>query len=169
VAYLDIDNFKAFNTRYGETAIDRSILPEFMKTVESFVFARGQAYRYGGDEYMVLLPSVSAAAAPGVLDDLRRQVGAIAYRGVPERTTISVGACVIDSACFLTDREAEERANRAKNYAKQHGKDCIATYVGELFRDEDVRIVAPTERVAALPPTRAPHANGAAAPRPSRG
>jgi hypothetical protein len=117
---------------------------------------------------MVLQPSVSAEAAPGVLDDLRRQVGTISYRGVPERTTISVGACVIDSACFLTDREAEERANRAKNYAKQHGKDCIATYVGELFRDEDVRIVAPAERVAAAARDRVPHPNGAATPRPSR-
>ncbi|HEY7067260.1 MAG TPA: GGDEF domain-containing protein [Chloroflexota bacterium] len=146
VAYLDIDNFKAFNTRYGESTVDRSILPEFMKTVEGFVFARGQAYRYGGDEYMLLLPSVSYGAAAEILDELRRQVQEIRYRGVAERTTISVGACVVHNACFLTDREAEERANRAKHYAKQHGKNFIATYEGELFRDEDVRIVAPRAR-----------------------
>jgi diguanylate cyclase (GGDEF)-like protein len=154
VAYLDIDNFKAFNTKYGESTIDRSVLPEFMKTVEAFVFARGQAYRYGGDEYMLLLPSVSYGAAAEILDELRRQVEEISYRGVGEPTTISVGACVVHNACFLTDREAEERANRAKNYAKQHGKNCIASYEGELFRDEDIRIVAPSERAPAARPAR---------------
>jgi hypothetical protein len=82
----------------------------------------------------------------------------LGFRQAPaEPTTISVGACVVHNACFLTDREAEERANRAKNYAKAHGKNCIATYEGELFRDEDIRIVAPRERVAAapMPPPRA--------------
>jgi diguanylate cyclase (GGDEF)-like protein len=166
VAYLDIDNFKAFNTRYGESTIDRSVLPEFMKTVEAFVFSRGQAYRYGGDEYMLLLPSVSYGAAAEILDELRRQVQDIHYRGVAEPTTISVGACVVHNACFLTDREAEERANRAKNYAKQHGKNCIATYEGELFRDEDIRIVAPRERLLAAPATRGGIVDGAALPPP---
>src|ERR1035437_842363 len=51
VGYLDIDNFKSnFNSRYGETVVDRNVLPRFMMSIEALVFGRGHAYRYGGDE-----------------------------------------------------------------------------------------------------------------------
>ena len=138
VAYLDIDNFKAFNTNHGESKIDRDLLPVFMKYLEGFVFARGHAYRYGGDEYMLLLPNMEQRHAIEELHRLRLEVKTLAYQGIKEKTHVSIGFCIVDADCFLTDRELEQRAERAKNHAKANGRDRIATYNGTLFRKEDL-------------------------------
>ncbi len=75
VAFLDIDGFKQFNTDYGETKIDRNLLPRFMQTLEAHVFHHGYAYRQGGDEYLILVPSLSKQLAIAFLDELRSKVG----------------------------------------------------------------------------------------------
>jgi diguanylate cyclase (GGDEF)-like protein len=129
VAYLDIDHFKQrFNTPYGETIIDRNVLPRFMMCIEAFVFGRGHAYRYGGDEYALLLPGVGQQAAEDALDDLRRRVADLEYVRVKATTTISIGLCVVAPDCFLTNAEVEHRAEEAKNFAKNAGRNRIAAY-----------------------------------------
>jgi hypothetical protein len=60
VAFLDIDEFKRFNIAHGETKVDRNLLPRFMQAIEAHVYQHGFAYRQGGDEYLVLLPSLSS-------------------------------------------------------------------------------------------------------------
>ena len=139
-----IDNFKQFNTKYGESAVDLRILPVFMRELEACVFFRGYAYRQGGDEYVVLLPNVDSHMGLVLLEDVRWRIEAVSYRNVDERTTVSIGVCVVEPECFLTEREVEERANRAKNHAKGKGRNCIATYYGSLFRDEDLQIARPS-------------------------
>lgn len=140
VAYVDIDGFKAFNEKYGEDHVDRHLLPKFMGAVEAHVYAHGCGYRKGGDEYLVLLPNVDQGAAIRLLDSLQKFLANLEYKGIDERTPVSVGLCVLNADSFLTNREAEERANNAKRYAKKKGKNCIAFYEGTLFRDEDLRI-----------------------------
>ena len=56
---------------------------------------------------------------------------------------MSVGLVTAGPACFLTDREIQERANRAKDFAKESGKNCIATYRGDGYRPEDLHVVRP--------------------------
>ena len=45
--------------------------------------------------------------------------------------------------CPLTDRELRDRANHAKKFAKDHGKNRIATYEGPRLVPEDLRVVRP--------------------------
>jgi diguanylate cyclase (GGDEF)-like protein len=146
IAFVDIDNFKQrFNTPHGETKVDRNVLPRFMQTVEAHLFHHGHAYRQGGDEYLILLPSLSRPLAVAFLDELRRKLAGLAYPDVEEKTTVSIGLCVVDSDCLLTDRELLDRANRAKQFAKAKGKNCIATYHGPRFIDQELGLVsAPT-------------------------
>ena len=138
VAFLDIDDFKSFNTKYTETRVDTDVLPRFMAAIEAHVFAHGHAYRFGGDEYVVLLPNVERAAAKESLRALQERLGAIHYPGVDEHTTVSMGLCHLAPRCFLTDREVQARANEAKNHAKRSGKNCIVSYRGELYRSGDL-------------------------------
>ncbi|PYT31169.1 MAG: hypothetical protein DMG57_06070 [Acidobacteria bacterium] len=49
IAYIDIDDFRKLNTKYGHVAVDRDVLPLFMRAMESFTFARDYGYRFGGD------------------------------------------------------------------------------------------------------------------------
>jgi diguanylate cyclase (GGDEF)-like protein len=137
-AYLDVDNFKGFNTRYGETKIDRDLLPRFMELMESHVYMHGYAYRYGGDEYVLLLPNMSLAMGLGFIKEFQQKLRLIRYRGIEEQVTVSVGAVWVGSDCFLTEREIEDRANRGKNFAKKSGKNCVATYRGNYFTEKDL-------------------------------
>jgi diguanylate cyclase (GGDEF)-like protein len=153
VAFLDIDDFKRrFNTPHGETKVDRRVLPRFMRTLEAHVAFHGHAYRQGGDEYLILLPGLSRDLAVAFLDELRRKLGQLEYPDVPEKTTVSVGLCVADPDCPLTDRELRDRANRAEAFAKQAGRNCIATYRGNQLTDDELYVAAgPVEPRAANP------------------
>lgn len=150
VAYLDIDDFKIkFNKRYGEVEVDRRVLPRFMQALEALVYEHGYAYRYGGDEYIVLLPNLSYELGLHFLDHLRLHLSNIEYREIENRTTVSIGFCCIDSDCPLTDREVEERANKAKNFAKDNGKNRIATYRGSRYENADLYIASPANTSSA--------------------
>jgi diguanylate cyclase (GGDEF)-like protein len=141
VAYLDVDDFKSFNTRHGETKIDRDLLPRFMELMESHVHTHGFAYRYGGDEYVLLLPNMSLALGIGFIKEFQQKLAMISYRGIAEKTTVSIGALFVSADCFLTEREIEDRANRAKTFAKKSGKNCIAAYRGGFYDDNELAIV----------------------------
>jgi GGDEF domain-containing protein len=64
------------------------------------------------------------------------------YREIERKPTVSIGVCVVEADSHLTDSEAQERANRAKKFAKDQGKNRIAAFGSDLFRDEDLYIAA---------------------------
>jgi diguanylate cyclase (GGDEF)-like protein len=152
VAFVDIDDFKALNTRFGETRVDIDILPRFMEAVEAHVFAHGHAYRFGGDEYVLTLPNMERAWAESFLHSLEERVTRTKYASVDVVTTVSIGLCAVEPDCHLTDREVLARANDAKQYAKANGKACVAAFDGFLYRPEDLAIRRP-------PPIPAPRAD----------
>src|SRR5258705_3731360 len=88
----------------------------------------------------MMLPNVEERMGLSLLDDIRLRFRGLIYRNISERTSVSIGMCVVDPDCFLTEREIEERANRAKNFAKEQGRDCVATYRGSLFREQDLYV-----------------------------
>lgn len=141
IAFLDIDGFKGFNTTYSDTKVDRNVLPRFMQAMEAQVFHHGYAYRQGGDEYLLLIPSLSKPLAVAFLDELRQKLAALNYPEIVERTTVSIGMCVVEPDCPLTDRELRDRAVHAKNFAKANGKNCLATYDGSEFVAAELRVV----------------------------
>lgn len=140
VAYLDIDDFKAFNTRHTETQVDLDLLNPFMEAIEAQVFSHGHAYRFGGDEYLLTLPNMDQRWAVGFLRALQARIAGQSYRGIPRPPTVSIGLVVVSVDCSLTDREVQARANSAKNHAKATSKGSIATFEGELFRDADLAL-----------------------------
>jgi diguanylate cyclase (GGDEF)-like protein len=143
VAFLDIDDFKRFNSDHSETQVDRNLLPRFMETLEAHVYHHGFAYRQGGDEYLVLLPNLSKEFSVAFLDELRCRLKALQYPEIDASTTVSIGICVAEPDCPLTDRELRDRANQAKKFAKDHGKDCIGTYQGPRLTADELRIARP--------------------------
>jgi diguanylate cyclase (GGDEF)-like protein len=126
VAYVDIDDFKAVNSRLTETVVDLLVLGPFLELVEAWVFGHGHAYRFGGDEYVLLLPNVSRRMAVTMLDELRRRVLQARFRAKDVRISVTQGVCRVDPECPLTDREILARANGAKAYAKTTHKGGLA-------------------------------------------
>jgi diguanylate cyclase (GGDEF)-like protein len=143
VAFLDIDDFKRFNNAYGETNVDRNLLPQFMLALEGHVYHHGFAYRQGGDEYLILLPSLSRELALAFLDELRRKLAAARYADIDGASTVSIGVCLAEPDCPLTDRELLDRANLAKKFAKDQGKNCTATFAGPRLVAAELQLVRP--------------------------
>jgi diguanylate cyclase (GGDEF)-like protein len=141
VAYLDIDDFKSFNTRYSESRVDIDLLAPFMEAMEAHVFSHGHAYRFGGDEYLLTLPNMGREWALTFLRALQERIATTEYRGIQRAPTVSAGLLIVDVDCVLTDREVQERANAAKNHAKATEKGRIAAFSGTLFRDEDLGLL----------------------------
>jgi GGDEF domain-containing protein len=115
------------------------------KTIEGHVYHHGFAYRQGGDEYLMLVPSLSRALAILFVDELRCKLAALTYPDIPELTTVSVGLCIVEPDSPLTDRELLDRANSAKKFAKSHGKNCIATYKDSRLWSADLEIIKKSE------------------------
>lgn len=141
VAYLDIDDFKSFNTRYTESRVDIDLLAPFMEVVEAHVFSHGHAYRFGGDEYVLTLPNMGREWATHFLKTLQQRLAETEYRGIPKGPTVSVGLVVVEVDTVLTDREIQERANIAKNYAKANEKGRIATFGGTQLKESELTLI----------------------------
>jgi len=92
VAFIDIDDFKKINELLGaEARVDRLVLPRFMEAIEAHIFTHGRAYRYGGDEYVLLLPNMDAGLGGFFLEQLRRRLADMSYPETTARTTVSIG------------------------------------------------------------------------------
>ncbi|MEO6801322.1 MAG: GGDEF domain-containing protein [Rhodanobacter sp.] len=118
---LDIDHFKQINDRFGHAAGDRAlrIVAEQLKAR-----LRGDdlLVRYGGEEFVVVLPGTSVAAGQGVAEDLRSCIEGIGFRGQqqPVRITLSCGITALRADD--TPELAFERADRALYRAKHKGR-----------------------------------------------
>jgi diguanylate cyclase (GGDEF)-like protein len=144
IAFIDIDDFKKnFNTPFGETHVDLYVLPVFMRALEAHIYGHGHAYCYGGDEYALLMPNTDADLAMEFIQRLRRRIAKLVFHATDKTITVSAGLCVADWDCHLTDEELLGKAERAKNFAKEKGKDQIAGYVGTLFDEAEVRVLTP--------------------------
>ena len=142
VGFMDIDDFKAkFNTPYTEVVIDQNLLPKFMTEIEAQVYNRGLAYRFAGDEYVIILPNLTIDEAVVVLKDFRRRLSGLEFPGITTNPTVSVGLYEVDEDCPLTEMEILGAANRGKNYAKDQGKDRIAVVSNAVSSPEECQIL----------------------------
>jgi diguanylate cyclase (GGDEF)-like protein len=141
IVFLDIDDFKQWNSKYTEPRIDADVLPQFMRIVERAVFGHGSAYRHGGDECVLLLPNFDGEHGRIIVNGLRKALAEATYPGITERLSVSCGMCTVLPDGFLTDREILERSAHAKKFAKEGGKNRVAGYQGALFRDTDLHLL----------------------------
>lgn len=90
---LDIDRFKTYNLRYGREAGER-VLAELALLVENGTRRDDLIARYGGDEFILLLPGAEGARLKDMAEGLRERVREHAFRragGVSTRITVSIG------------------------------------------------------------------------------
>lgn len=115
---LDLDRFKKFNDEYGHTAGD-AVLKTFVQLLYDSLREEDRVYRYGGEEFVVLL-DVRGKKAMRVAENLRRAVAGHHFRG-DFRVTVSAG--VAEAMPMDTERRLVNRADRALYRAKSNGRD----------------------------------------------
>ena len=125
-AMVDLDGLKEINDRLGHAAGNRAILG-LADAVREELRDTDFAARYGGDEFVVLLPQTNAAAAGQFAERLRRRLLEVSQAaGLPVRASIGVAALSPDE---VGAPEAAEdllrRADEALYKAKRLGRDRV--------------------------------------------
>jgi diguanylate cyclase (GGDEF)-like protein len=122
LAYLDLDNFKAVNDRFGHEAGD-AVLKMVAATIQDRIRSIDLLARLGGDEFAVLLVGADEAQAKVVLDDLNQQLRERLIRA-PGNVTLSVGAVSwcgefssLDEVMAEVDRLMYEAKGRGRSLA----------------------------------------------------
>lgn len=126
---LDIDNFKKINDTYGHMAGD-SVLREVARLIQYSVRDGDLAFRYGGEEFAVILPSTDAAGGTYVAERIRGSIETALFEAGEHnlKVTISIGVSTCpDNA--QTIRDLIMAADKALYTAKQTGKNRVV--VGE--------------------------------------
>ncbi|MDY6911655.1 MAG: diguanylate cyclase [Chloroflexota bacterium] len=118
---IDLDGLKAYNDKFGHISGD-GVLKAFAQTIKSVLRKSDTAYRYGGDEFAVLLPSTLAESAEKVVQRLHDHwlqiVGS--FNSVSEtRVLFSSGV-----AQFPDDCKTLESLVRVADAALYRSKDC---------------------------------------------
>ena len=88
LAILDLDSFKAYNDTYGHLSGDK-LLTRVGQIIKSAIRNADHAFRYGGDEFAILLPQTAVDAALQVTERVRKKIA----KGV-ESSKISVSASI---------------------------------------------------------------------------
>jgi diguanylate cyclase (GGDEF)-like protein len=136
---VDIDHFKAVNDRFGHLIGDEVLLL-LSRIMRGCFRYSDQLYRFGGEEFVVLLLCHDEADASAALERFRRVVGDYAF---PQAGTITVSIGFTAIEVGDTPAAAFERADRAVYHAKHHGRDQVANHA-ELMRqgviEDDKRV-----------------------------
>jgi two-component system cell cycle response regulator len=129
---LDIDKFKDYNDTYGHLEGDK-VLFQLGQTIKSCLRKMDSAYRYGGEEFTVILPETIGEEAETVAHRIRGAVQADRYvpnEGDMVSITISIGVTQYaqeeDIAAFV------QRADKAMYMSKQAGRNRVSVLTAEL-------------------------------------
>lgn len=132
VMLADIDHFKHINDRYGHSAGD-AVLVEVAKALGSELRPYDVAGRYGGEEFLIIIPTMNNVRAVEVAERIRLKVSeTVRANGSPQPVTISVGVTVTAG-----DEPLEtviDAADAAMYAAKQGGRNRVQLAVSNRHR-----------------------------------
>ena len=127
----DVDHFKLYNDRYGHLAGD-DVLKAVATLVAQTVRKGDTVYRYGGEEFLAILPEQSLESATQAAERLRRGVEDLeiphAARSAPHVVTISLGLAILPPGEKKTADELLKQADDALYRAKNAGRNRLAIY-----------------------------------------
>ena len=154
LALIDIDHFKSVNDTHGHLVGDR-VLRAVADAVTGQLRAYDKSGRFGGEEFVILLPQTLQDDARHIAERLRNHVANLAIpvddtdSGQHVRLTISVGVSTMDgTSCRLTDLLAA--ADAALYHAKQNGRNMTHVFPAAPMVNEDGQVTDRRDAVAGL-------------------
>jgi two-component system cell cycle response regulator len=127
LAVVDLDHFKKINDTYGHTAGDE-VLSDFATFLRECVNGKGELYRWGGEEFVLLMPDIPRESAVELCEDLRRRIEARPFSSHGLSLTACFGVAQL-SVEGETPVELFNRADRALYRAKKKGRNRVETAV----------------------------------------
>ncbi len=125
---LDIDHFKKLNDTYGHPEGDR-VLRTFARRLERTLRAVDVVARFGGEEFIVLLPESDGEAARTAGERVRQTIAGerFSLETTEVEVTVSVGIAAQSPESPVTPDDLLHRADRAMYRAKRDGRDRVRT------------------------------------------
>ncbi|MFG0722188.1 GGDEF domain-containing protein [Pseudomonas sp. GLN_6] len=131
VLIMDLDHFKRINDNYGHQAGDQ-VLVDFVELIKSSSRKEDRLFRFGGEEFLLLLPNTERAGLLAAAQHLQQQITQH-LRGPGGAVTMSVGGAILRRDEHWEDmlQRADQRLYRAKSA----GRNCIIIDGGALAGD----------------------------------
>jgi diguanylate cyclase (GGDEF)-like protein len=129
VMMLDADDFKAINDEYGHERGD-TVLKALSQTLESSIRASDLVGRYGGEEFIVLLPRTRADTILSIAEKIRKRIETLEPTGLHVTASIGVGHGVLESDVSEGLMTLIRQADANLYTAKRRGKNCVCAGVG---------------------------------------
>ncbi|WP_442942018.1 diguanylate cyclase [Nostoc sp.] len=129
IIFLDIDNFKSYNSRYGHVTANivlQGLAKLLLKSIRSFDIA----CRWGGEEFVIVMPNMTLETLRKRVEQLRVDIEQMQLKDgdrLLESITASFGIAVSEPG--ITVKDFLNRANQAMLEAKRTGKNRVREYV----------------------------------------
>jgi diguanylate cyclase (GGDEF)-like protein/putative nucleotidyltransferase with HDIG domain len=135
LCFVDVDDFKRINDRFGHPAGDR-VLSQLAARLRQ----TGEAFRLGGDEFALLLPGYGESAALTAASSVVERIAALDLEQVGS-VTVSAGVAI--SPQHAADRDELIRlADSALYWAKEYGKNRVRAYRPDVIELAELKRVA---------------------------
>jgi two-component system, cell cycle response regulator len=131
---LDIDDFKKINDEFGHCAGDQ-VLQRLGELFGKHLRSSDLKCRYGGEEFVVILPEADAEVAATVAEKIRRLITkeTFEFRDPPLQISASIGMATSQRRNFASAEELIRAADLAMLQAKREGRNCVRAYYPGAF------------------------------------
>jgi diguanylate cyclase len=124
IAMIDVDHFKRVNDTYGHDAGDK-LLVHLALLARSVLREPDTLVRYGGEEFLLILPEADAQGAGFVMERLRQVIAKSPFMYEQKKIQVTVSAGLAQLADAENGHSLLLRADKALYEAKQAGRNCV--------------------------------------------
>jgi len=132
ILMLDVDRFKNYNDSYGHNQGDKALLSVAETLSATIKRSSDFAARWGGEEFIVLLPGTDLNGAYDVAEQIRKNIEKVELPCVDEKltkVTISIGINIWEHGQNMTIEEFVAGADKALYKAKEKGRNRVCHFV----------------------------------------
>lgn len=128
---IDIDHFKKINDIYGHLKGDQ-IIREVSQIIQRDCRETDLGFRYGGEEFIVLLPNTDEAGAQTIAERIRNHVKQLTIApgndsAIERSVSVSIGIASLRKCAVNTTDALIKLADKALYSAKANGRNCVMT------------------------------------------
>lgn len=135
---IDIDHFKQFNDTHGHSEGDKALLA-VAKILKSTIRKPFTPCRYGGEEFVLILPNTSTTEAAVIAERVRHQIQTDTANGFG--LTVSIGYATTSDTRFNHENELFEAADYALYQAKRDGRNRTMSFENSDHHPSDPKVI----------------------------
>jgi len=128
VGFMDIDLFRKVNERFGHPSGD-SVLKAVAETIRGTMNKEDIAGRWGGEEFLLILPGVDESGALARLENIREKISRLTFPDIQLTVSLSIGAATYPNDAADCE-ELVKKADTALLRAKKTGRNRVVSFSG---------------------------------------